>query len=557
MSGTCLVKIPHEKCGSHDALQVFENEDKTVSGYCFKCHTYIANPFGDSKLAEDVIRDNPKPLAKTPEQIREEMEEIEGLGSCDLVERRLRKSSLDYFGVKVGYDEADGKTPRLVFFPMTKDGSVVRYKVRTLGQKRMWSIGVDNDVDMFGWDQALGSGAKKIIITEGEYDAIALHKILETYTPDNYKDYIPAVVSLPNGSSSAAKAISKAYPKLKKVFSDVILCFDEDEAGQAAAQEALKILPDAKTVTLPCKDPNEALMKGMGKAVWRAVTFAADKPKNTRLIKGSELREAAMKRPEMGLSWPYEGLTKLTRGIRRGETNYFGAGVKMGKSELVNDIAKHLMVVHDLPVLLCKPEEDKAETYRRLVGKVAGRIFHDPDVDFDEEAFVAGDKLVGDKAIIVDNYQFVNWDNLKDDIRYAVNNEGVHDIIIDPVTCFTSGMSASDTNEFLVAWSAELASMAKDLNFTSYIFCHLKAPETGPSHERGGQVLSTQFTGSRAMMRSCHLMIGLEGNKDPDLAVEERNIRKLKVLEDRNFGATGVVKLYWDYHNGLFNEMRV
>jgi twinkle protein len=350
--------------------------------------------------------------------------------------------------------------------------------------------------------------------------------------------------------------LTKAYPKLKKFFTDVILAFDEDEAGKQAVQDVLKILPDAKIVELPCKDANEAIMKGMGKAVWRAVTFAADKPKNTRLVKGSQLKEAAMRRPEMGLSWPYEGLTKLTRGIRRGETYYFGAGVKMGKSELVNDIAKHLIVVHDMPVLVCKPEEDKAETYRRLVGKVAGRIFHDPEIEFDEEAFLAGDKLVGDKAIIVDNYQFVNWDNLKDDIRYAVNNEGVHDIIIDPVTCFTNGMSASDTNEFLVGWAAELASMAKDLNFTSYIFCHLKAPDGGPPHERGGQVLSTQFTGSRAMMRSCHLMVGLEGNKDPELAIEERNVRKLKILEDRNFGSTGIVKLYWDWHNGLFNEMR-
>lgn len=557
MSGICLVKIPHDKCGSHDALQVFENDDKTVSGYCFKCHTYIANPFGESRTADSVKTEFPGKVSKSKEEIKAEMQEIFELGSCDLVERKLRKASLDAFGVRVGFDEKDGKTPRLVFFPYTKDGDIVKYKARLLGQKLMWSIGIDNDVDMFGWEQALGSGAKKLIITEGEYDAVALHRILETYTTDSYRDFIPAVVSLPNGSSSAAKAITKAYPKLKKFFTDVILAFDEDEAGKLAVQAVLKILPDAKVVELPCKDVNEAILKGMGKAVWRAVTFAADKPKNTRLVKGSALREAAMARPEMGLSWPYEGLTKLTRGIRRGETYYIGSGVKMGKSELVNDIAKHLMIVHDLPVLLCKPEEDKAETYRRLVGKVAGKIFHDPDIEFDEDAFIAGDKLIGDKAIIVDNYQFINWDNLKDDIRYAVNNENVHDVIIDPVTCFTNGMSASDTNEFLVSWSAELASMAKDLGFTSYIFCHLKAPDGGPPHERGGQVMSTQFTGSRAMMRSCHLMIGLEGNKDPELAIEERNVRKLKILEDRNFGSTGIIKLYWDYHTGMFNEMRV
>lgn len=545
----------HEKCGSGDALQVFENEDGTVSGFCFACKTYIKNPLGDTYDKEEVkklVASKPK---KTKEEIEAEMQEISGLDSCDLVERKLRKSSLDYYGVKVGYDERDGKTPRLVFFPYKNEKGTVRYKVRLLGQKRMWSVGVDNDVDLFGWDEARVSGARKIVITEGEYDAIAMHRILQTYTSDGFKDHIPAVVSLPDGVSSVKKALTKALPKMKNYFQEIILAFDQDDAGKKGVEEALRIIPDAKVVELPCKDANEALMKGVGKAVWKAVTFAAGKPKNTRLFKGSQLTLDAMKRPEMGLSWPYEGLTKLTRGIRRGETYYFGAGVKMGKSELVNDIAKHLIIEHNLPVLLCKPEEDKAESYRRLLGKAANRIFHDPDIEFDEEAFLEADKLVGDKAIIVDNYQFVNWDNLKDDVRYVVNNEGVHDVIIDPVTCFTAGMSASETNEFLIQWAAELASMAKDLDFTSYIFCHLKAPD-GIPHERGGEVLSTQFTGSRAMMRSCHLMVGLEGNKNPDLPVEERNIRKLKILEDRNFGSTGVIKLYWDYHNGSFNEMK-
>lgn len=544
----CLFKTSHS-CGSHDGLQIFENDDGTISGYCFSCKKYVVNPLGDNFDLTTIE----KPHKKSEAEILQEMADISECGSQDLVERKLRQANLDAYGVKVGLDERDGKTPRLVFFPYTKEGKVVKYKVRLLGQKRMWSVGVDNDVDMFGWEQAIRSGAKKLVITEGEYDAVAMQRILQLYTPDNFRDFIPAVVSLPDGINSVRKALSKIAGK--KFFDEIILAFDQDEPGQRGVEEALRIIPDAKTVTMPVKDANQALIEGAGKAVWRAVTFAAGKPKNTRIVKGSQLTLEAMKRPEMGLSWPYEGLTKLTRGIRRGETYYFGAGVKMGKSELVNDIAKHLILTHGLPVLLCKPEEDKAESYRRLLGKVANRIFHDPEIEFDEEAFLEADKLVGDKAIIVDNYQFVNWDNLKDDIRYVVNNENVHDIIIDPVTCFTAGMSAADTNEFLTGWAAELASMSKDLDFTSYIFCHLKSPD-GTPHERGGEVLSTQFTGSRAMMRSCHLMIGLEGNKNPELPVEERNMRKLKILEDRNFGSTGVVKLYWDWHNGSFNEMK-
>ena len=97
--------------------------------------------------------------------------------------------------------------------------------------------------------------------------------------------------------------------------------------------------------------------------------------------------------------------------------------------------------------------------------------------------------------------------------------------------------------------------MALDLDIVIFIFCHLKAPAIGDPHERGGKVQSHQFAGSRAMMRSCNYMIGLEGNKDPDLDMQERNLRNLVILEDREFGTTGNIPLYWDFKTGLFNPL--
>lgn len=67
---------------------------------------------------------------------------------------------------------------------------------------------------------------------------------------------------------------------------------------------------------------------------------------------------------------------------------------------------------------------------------------------------------------------------------------------------------------------------------------------------------SSQFAGSRAMMRSCHLMLGLEGDKDPDKEEAERNMRRLVILEDRAYGATGYIPLYYDMKTGLYHEMK-
>lgn len=53
----------------------------------------------------------------------------------------------------------------------------------------------------------------------------------------------------------------------------------------------------------------------------------------------------------------------------------------------------------------------------------------------------------------------------------------------------------------------------------------------------------------------CHMMIGMEGNKDPELPVEERNTRRLVLLEDRNFGESGVVNLHYNKNTGTLIEV--
>jgi twinkle protein len=151
-------------------------------------------------------------------------------------------------------------------------------------------------------------------------------------------------------------------------------------------------------------------------------------------------------------------------------------------------------------------------------------------------------------------YQHVGWETLKSDIRQAAG-EGCKVIMIDPITNLTNGMNAADANTKLQEIAQELSAMALDLNVVIFIFCHLRNPEAGAPHERGGEVLSSQFAGSRAMARSCNLMLGLEGNRDPNLTPEERNLRTLVLLEDREFGETGRYRLFWDKNTGLFHEI--
>lgn len=545
----CVEKIPHS-CGTKSGLQVFLQDDGTYDGFCFACGTYVADPYKDKPA-------NYRPVVnkKSAEEIEQEMREIASLPSKALTDRKLRASTLEYFGVKTALSEEDGETVVAHYYPYTKQGKIVAYKARLVENKKMWAVGSMKETDLFGWDSAIATGAKKLFVTEGELDAMSLYQICTDHNKGTqYENYLPAVVSIPNGAGGAAKDLLRNLSKIREHFREIVLVFDMDAPGRDAVEKVLKAIPDCVVAHLPAKDVNECLVQGRSKACYNAVVFNASKPKNTRLVEAASIIEDARKEIQWGYSWPYKKLTEITRGIRKGETYYIGAGVKMGKSELLNDIAAWCIREHGWKVFVVKPEEANVRTLQGVVGKLANKIFHDPKIPFDYDAFDKHVKEVEGKLYMLNLYQELSWEGLKTDIRAAVS-EGCEAVFIDPITVLSNGINAADANTLLQKMAQELAAMAMDLNFVAFMFAHLKSPETGPSHERGGAVQSHQFAGSRAMMRSAHLLIGLEGNKDPDLDDLERNVRSLVVLENRMSGETGRIKLFYDKNTGAFNEM--
>lgn len=574
--GQCLAKIPHS-CGTKTGLQVFaREEDGSVDGYCFACSTYVRNPYGEERAANTL----PKPEVKTQEQINAEIAEVDSYQFLPLDYKKLSADALRVFGIRVAVSEADGVSPEVVYYPYYKSGKLRGYKCKLIPKdgekKKIWSIGDLKDIDPFGWELAKGSGSKRIIITEGEDDAVALSRIIDRFTKPEYRDSKPAVISIPHGSGNAKRDLAKFKQEIKAHFKDIVLAFDQDEAGNKAVEEVMKIFPEAINAVLPSKDANQALIDGFAKACYNAVIFNAEKPKNTRLVFGETLHEEARQAASYGeLTWPWNHLNEKTRGIRYGETIYIGAGVKMGKSELLNAVAAHFIREHGIKVFMAKPEEGNKKTYKLLAGKIAGKYFHDPDKEFDYEAYDKAGKVLEGKLAMVNLYQHLGWESLKTDIIAAVS-WGAKAVFIDPITNLTNGIDSGEANTKLQEIAQDLAAMALDYGIVIFIFCHLKAPEGNIAkekrdkyyhdgkyiglgncpHELGGNVYSAQFAGSRAMMRSCNMMLGLEGNKDPDVGDENiKNMRDLVLLEDREFGETGRFPLYWNHNNTLFEEV--
>lgn len=325
--GRCVERLPHE-CGSRKGLQVFLKEDGKYDGYCYSCDTYVADPYKDKP-------DGYKPTAKVKpkEEIQQEMDDVKSCPYLDAEERGLDKETLKYFGIRTGLSEKDGSTPNIRYFPITSDGKLLTYKCKLISVKKMWIIPVGNikEADLFGWERAKRTGQKRLYITEGEEDAAALFKILKMGSKVEYRDRNHAVTSLPFGVSSAPEVVARAAEKAKKEgFKEIVLVFDQDEPGRKAVEEVCRLVPNVMSATLPLKDANECLKHGYIKDTYNKVVFQSSAPKNSRLVWGHEIHEEAKKKAEWGLSWPWDGMTEITRGIRFGETYYIAAGEKMG-----------------------------------------------------------------------------------------------------------------------------------------------------------------------------------------------------------------------------------
>lgn len=523
----------------------------------------------------------------------ESMEDVSKYPTLAIPERFISKATAEHFGIKTAVSPKDGKTHVAHYFPYTIDGEIVGYKKRDLTVPKVapyhfTTIGFQSaKCDLFGTTAANKTGGKKLWVTEGEYDCAATWEVLKNKYPQGN----PNVVSISNGTANAVQNLGqKQNQATVKKYSECILVFDADKAtqeerekqkimkGKDAVAAVYSLMPDIQVAALPDEyDPIDMIREGMAEQLYWAcmkpVQYTPD-----GFIKYETFKEKASELPKLGKPWPWPSMTKLSLGRRTGEGHYIGAGVKIGKSEFVNQLSEYVIKTEGGRIALFKFEEEPEVTCKKVAGKIYGKDFTNPEkvifiqedgvlTDiygkeiydttrgyFDQETLTKAVNEVGDNVIYYNNYGACSWDVVKGAIRHAVLVEGVTDVVLDPISRMVAGVSAAEANTLLERFADELSKMAKDLGFIYYCFCHLKSPDSGPPHERGGKVQSHQFTGSRAMMRSTYYMWGIERNKDPDITSKERNTSTIVLLEDRKYGRSGYFKVYYDQDTGEYLE---
>ena len=241
---------PCPECGSKDNLGRYDDGH----GYCFGC-TYYEH--GDSSTS-NVSTVPTKIKGKTSGSYQAIRGEAYGLDKRGISEETCRK-----YGYSIG--SYNGQRAHVANF--VQEGRIVGQKLR-LKNKDFRTLG-----DCSGlWGKHLWNTGKKIVITEGEIDALSVAQSQSCKWP---------VVSIPNGVNSAKKAVAKDLEWLMG-FEEIILMFDMDNQGQQAAKEVGAILPPGrcKIASTPRKDANQTLQEVGGSAIvdaiWRARVYRPD-----------------------------------------------------------------------------------------------------------------------------------------------------------------------------------------------------------------------------------------------------------------------------------------
>ncbi|WP_304274683.1 toprim domain-containing protein [Caulobacter segnis] len=451
--------------------------------------------------------------------------------------RGLTRETADKFGYKVG--TFNGHKAHIATY-CDAAGRPVAQKIRWKedGKKQFTWVGDPKAATLYGQNLWRDAG-KMVVVTEGELDALAVSQVQNNKWP---------VVSIPNGAGGAAKDLAKQVAWLER-FEKIVLCFDMDEPGRQAVEACTKLFTPGKVydARLPLKDACDMVKAHRSAelvdALWGSKQMRPDGIKTV-----ADLRAKALEPTKWGLPWPWRTLTERTYGIQRHYLYSWGAGVGSGKTTtqkqlMLTAMRPDLLEPHDglvdhlgQPLVIPAPrkvgtilfEENPAKTLRSLAGMVIGKRLNKPDVQYTEaELNEAIDSLDG-LFFPLDMFGAKDWDTVKANVLYLILAEGVLDIFIDPLTALVA--NAEDERRALDEIMAELSGIVEAHGATIHLVSHLTTPQ-GTAHEEGGRVLEKHFTGSRAIARWSHAMIGLERNKqDPDAPTVVRG------LKDREFG---------------------
>jgi len=498
---TFIKHVPCDKCGSKDNNALYSDD----STWCFGCEHYVP---GDGTEDTQPAKVNSGLLPGT---------------YAALSARRITEETCRKFDYQIG---TDGKRPVQIANYRDESGQVSAQKIRD-ADKNFKILGDGKAMQLFG--QHLWTSGRKIVICEGEIDTLTVSQVQGNKWP---------TVGLPLGAQSGKKALLKAWDYLLE-FEEIVLMFDQDDAGKKAALDCAEALPvgRVKIATLPEKDANECLKKGLEKeiinAIWRAKEW---KPEG--IVSASSLRDVIGEKDELStIAYPFTKLNEITKGIRPATLVTICAGSGVGKSTFVTEIAYALQQSGQKVGMLMLEETNKRTVQGLIAVHMNTNFVQQGDLATREQIEKSHDDLFKDTEIeLWDHFGSSSLDVVVNRIQYMVRATGCQHIVLDHISILVSGLTGevSDERRLIDLIMHKLRTTVQELGITLFLVSHLKRPQ-GIGHEAGAKVELSQLRGSHSIAQLADACIGLQVNpEDPS-----DDTREIVVLKNRFTGQVG------------------
>jgi len=502
--------LPCDHCGSSDANSLYSDGHS----YCFKCETY--------STGVDVVHTHKM------------SSNVHLKGSAE----RLPKRGISEKVCQQYKIYRDGDVLRFHYFDSS--GILKGCKVKT--KNKVFSYEGEVPGTLFG-QHLFPSSGKRVVITEGELDAASCQEVMSGWP----------MVSLPGGAGTAKKSVQRAYEWLQG-YEEIVLFFDNDEAGRKATEEAASVLPPGKckiaSLQGDYKDASDALSandpEAVRRAIWDAKPYRPD-----GIVDGKSLLElVTTPSPPSNHDYPFQGLQAKLHGIRYGELVTITAGSGIGKSSFCRELATDLLRKGERVGYLAL-EESNRRTALGLMSAAVGKSLHlgEHERSTLTEAYQA--TLANWNLFLFDGFGSFDPDIIYNRIEYLAAGLDTRVIFLDHLSILLSGLDG-DERKMIDQTMTRLRSLVERTGIALFLVSHLRRTTSDQNHEEGARVTLGQLRGSAAIAQLSDGVIALERNQQSTSTGSDTTVR---VLKNRYSGEVGVAcRLSYDLSTCKFYE---
>ena len=520
---------PCPKCDSSDALATYSDHT-----WCYSCKTYGSTG--------DEIQTEPRVLSMKSKTKRT-------FKTSDIPDRKITADTCKKYGVTVALDGLTVVEHKYNYY--NKDGNHIASKYRNAQVKDFWSEGPLSECGLFGQNIFNQSG-KYITVCEGELDAMSVFQLTGSKFP---------AVSIKNGAASALKNCKQWLDYLNK-FETIVLCFDNDSQGKAAATEVARLFEPnkCKIVNLEMKDANEYLKTGQQEKFvrtwWNAKTYTPAGIINLADL-GDSLYDEVYHET---CHYPWDKLNEKTYGMRTGELVTFTSGAGMGKSSVMRELMYHIMGSTQDNIGLLAMEESTHNTAFNIMSVEADARLYIKEIRDQytpEQLKDWQNKTIGSgRFFAFDHFGSISNDEILDRIRYMAKALDCKWIFLDHLSILVSGQEDfGDERKSIDVLMTKLRSLVEETGVALLLVSHLRRPAGDRGHEEGKEVSLSHLRGSASIAHLSDSVIALERNQQAEDEVEA-NTTTVRILKNRYTGDTGVAcYLHYNKETGRMTQI--